>query len=70
MPLLTPRGLEVVALAARGLSAQRIAEHLVISTMTVRTHFENLYPKLQVSDRAAAVRPRCGSASSSRAPPA
>jgi PAS domain S-box-containing protein len=55
MPVLTPRELEVLALAAQGLSAREIGERLVIGTATVRTHFENLYPKLAVSERAAAV---------------
>jgi PAS domain S-box-containing protein len=53
--LLTPRELDVLGLATRGLKAKQIAGHLAISHATVRTHFENLYPKLGVSDRAAAV---------------
>jgi hypothetical protein len=32
-----------------------IAERLVLSPATVRTHFENIYPKLGVSDKASAV---------------
>jgi PAS domain S-box-containing protein len=52
---LTPRELEVLALAATGLAGPGIAERLVISPSTVKTHFENLYEKLGVSDRAAAV---------------
>lgn len=55
MPVVTPRELEVLALAARGLSGRQIAARLAISSATVRTHFEHLYPKLGVSDRAAAV---------------
>jgi ATP/maltotriose-dependent transcriptional regulator MalT len=55
MPLVTPREIEVLALAAQGLSAPQIGERLVISASTVRTHLENLYPKLGASDRAAAV---------------
>jgi PAS domain S-box-containing protein len=55
MPLLTPREVEVIALGARGLSSAEIAERLTISSGTVRTHFENLYPKLGASDRAGAV---------------
>jgi two-component system nitrate/nitrite response regulator NarL len=34
---------------------REIAERLVVSPATVKTHFTNLYPKLGVSDRAAAV---------------
>jgi DNA-binding CsgD family transcriptional regulator len=54
-PVLTPRELQVLQLAAQGLSASAIARHLVVSTSTVRTHLENIYPKLGVSDKAAAV---------------
>ena len=54
-PLPTPRELEILGLAAHGLSAPEIAERLVISPGTVRTHFQNIYPKLGVSDRASAV---------------
>ena len=32
-----------------------IAEELVLSRATVRTHFENIYSKLDVRDRAGAV---------------
>jgi len=53
--LLTPRELEVLRLGARGLSARQTAERLVVSPATVRTHFENIYAKLEVSDKASAV---------------
>ena len=52
---LTPRELEVLELAANGLNAPRIAEQLVLSAATVRTHFEHIYRKLDAPDRAAAV---------------
>ncbi|MDX6691349.1 MAG: two-component system, NtrC family, sensor kinase [Solirubrobacteraceae bacterium] len=52
---LTKREIEVLRLAADGYSAPGIAEQLVISPYTVRTHLENLYEKLGVGDRAAAV---------------
>jgi DNA-binding CsgD family transcriptional regulator len=52
---LTPRELEVLGLAANGLNAPKIADRLVLSAATVRTHFENIYRKLEVPDRAAAV---------------
>ena len=55
MPQLTPREIEILAIAARGLSAPEIAERLVIRRSTVTTHFENTCSKLGVSDRAAAV---------------
>jgi PAS domain S-box-containing protein len=54
-PRLTPRELEVLQLAADGGSARAIAEVLVISPGTVKTHFEHVYAKLRVCDRAAAV---------------
>lgn len=52
---LTPRELELLQLAADGLSGPRIAERLVLSPATVRTHFANIYEKLDVGDRAGAV---------------
>jgi PAS domain S-box-containing protein len=52
---LTPRELEVLQLAGRGFSAPMIAEQLVVSAATVRTHFDNIYRKYGVSDRASAV---------------
>jgi DNA-binding CsgD family transcriptional regulator len=53
--LLTPRELELLQLAADGLSGPKIAEELVLSPATVRTHFANMYEKLDVGDRAGAV---------------
>ena len=52
---LTPREREVLRLAAEGLSGPSIAERLFLSPATVKTHFSNIYEKLQVSGRAAAV---------------
>ncbi len=52
---LSPREGEVLQLAARGLSTPEIARELVISQSTVKTHFEKLYYRLGVRDRAAAV---------------
>jgi PAS domain S-box-containing protein len=52
---LTPRELEVLELAAQGCSGREIAERLVVSPATVRTHFEHIYEKYGVSDRASAV---------------
>jgi PAS domain S-box-containing protein len=54
-PALTPRELEVLRLAADGVSGPAIAEALEISPATVKTHFEHIYGKLGVSDRASAV---------------
>ena len=52
---LTPRELEILRLAAAGYSGPEIAKSLVISLGTVRKHFDNLYEKLDVSERPAAV---------------
>lgn len=52
---LTPREVEVLQLAAEGLSGPKIAARLVVSRGTVKTHFANVYEKLGVRDRAAAV---------------
>lgn len=54
-PVLTARELEILRLAADGLSAPEIAERLVVSVTTVKTHLQHIYGKLEVSDRAAAV---------------
>jgi ATP/maltotriose-dependent transcriptional regulator MalT len=54
-PTLTPRELEVLSLAADGSSGPEIAPQLVVSPTTVRTHFQHIYTKLDVGDRAAAV---------------
>jgi DNA-binding CsgD family transcriptional regulator len=52
---LTPREEEVLQLAAEGLSGPNIAQRLFVSPGTVKTHFQNIYDKLGVRDRAAAV---------------
>ncbi len=52
---LTAREQEVLNLVADGHSAPVIAERLYIEASTVKTHLQNLYEKLGVSERAAAV---------------
>jgi two-component system nitrate/nitrite response regulator NarL len=52
---LTARELEILRHAADGKRGPEIARQLVISPSTVKTHFENIYEKLGVCDRAAAV---------------
>jgi DNA-binding CsgD family transcriptional regulator len=54
-PGLTGRELEVLQLAARGLTRHQIAGQLTVSASTVKTHFEHIFKKLEVGDRASAV---------------
>ena len=48
---LTPRELEVLGLLTRGMSNPQIAQELVISRATAKTHVERIIGKLNVSDR-------------------
>jgi DNA-binding NarL/FixJ family response regulator len=52
---LTPREIEVLARAADGFAGPELAHELVLSLTTVNTHFKNIYQKLEVRNRAAAV---------------
>jgi DNA-binding CsgD family transcriptional regulator len=54
-PRLTPRQNELLHLLAAGHTNSQIARRLGISEGTVRTHLENIYDKLGVSSRTAAV---------------
>ena len=54
-PALSGREREVLAFIAEGMSGPDIAAALHLSPATVKTHLQNLYEKLGVSDRAAAV---------------
>ncbi|MFC7715401.1 response regulator transcription factor [Nonomuraea recticatena] len=53
---LTPRERDVLGLLRRGLSRRAMARRLGISQRTVDKHLENVYRKLSVPDRMAAVR--------------
>lgn len=55
VPLLTPREIEVLQLAAEGLSAAQTARRLAVGSATIRTHLAHIYAKLLVADRSSAV---------------
>ena len=55
LPRLTPRQKDLLHLLAAGYTNTQIARRLGISEGTVRTHLENIYEKLHVSSRTAAV---------------
>ncbi|WP_246266783.1 response regulator [Nonomuraea typhae] len=51
----SPRELEVLRLIARGAGNKEVARTLLISETTVKTHLKNVFAKLGVETRAAAV---------------
>ncbi len=53
---LTPREVEVLKLIAAGLSNSEIADKLVLSSATVKTHINRIFYKTGARDRAQAVR--------------
>jgi non-specific serine/threonine protein kinase len=53
---LSEREAEVLRLAAAGLSNVEMAERLYLSPHTIRAHLQRIYAKLEVENRAAAVR--------------
>ena len=54
-PELTPRERDVLERIARGANNAAIASDLALSLKTVRNHVSNIFNKLQVADRAAAI---------------
>nr|BBH87344.1 helix-turn-helix transcriptional regulator [Thermosporothrix sp. COM3] len=52
---LSPQERQILRLLADGMERQEIAEHLVISLNTVKTHLQRLYQKLHVANRFEAV---------------
>ena len=55
VPQLTPRQNGLLRLVAAGHTNSQIARRLGISETTVRSHLENIYERLGVSSRTAAV---------------
>jgi DNA-binding NarL/FixJ family response regulator len=55
VPALTERERQVLDLIAAGKGNAVIAHELVLSLKTIRNHVSNIFTKLQVSDRAAAI---------------
>jgi len=54
-PALTPREIEVLELISRGLRNKLIATELGITETTVAVHIKNIFAKLKVNERTAAV---------------
>ncbi|MFT4049023.1 MAG: response regulator transcription factor [Solirubrobacterales bacterium] len=54
-PELTDREREILELIAQGKSNVQIADRLALSLKTIRNHVSNIFNKLQVADRAAAI---------------
>lgn len=54
-PALTPRELDVLVLVAEGLGNAAIADRLVVSEATVKSHLAHIYEKLDVASRSGAV---------------
>ena len=55
VPELTPRQWQLMDLLAAGHTNAQIARRLGVSEGTIRKHLENIYRRLQVSSRAAAI---------------
>lgn len=54
-PTLTPREIEVVSMAAKGLTNAEIADEMFVSKRTITTHLTNIFGKLEVKNRSSAI---------------
>lgn len=54
-PLLTAREVQIMELLASGASNSELADELMVSVATVKTHLTHIYDKLEVDSRAGAV---------------
>ena len=54
-PIITSREIEVLKYIAQGKNNSEIAENLNVSIHTAKVHIQNIFKKLAVSDRTAAV---------------
>jgi DNA-binding NarL/FixJ family response regulator len=52
---LSPREIEILRLAARGMSNRDIAEKLELSMRTVKAHLSNIFNKMRCSSRTEAI---------------
>lgn len=53
--LLTPREKEVLKMAAKGANNKEIADKLVLSEVTIKSHMNSIFKKLKVTNRTQAV---------------
>jgi DNA-binding NarL/FixJ family response regulator len=55
LPALSPREGEIIDLLAQGLTGEQVAERLVLSSETVKTHIRNAMAKLEANTRVHAI---------------
>ncbi|HWT77095.1 MAG TPA: LuxR C-terminal-related transcriptional regulator [Mobilitalea sp.] len=54
--VMTKREISILSLSAEGLNRKEIANHLFITEETVKSHFKNIYQKLDVSSKLSAIK--------------